>query len=134
MFFNVGVFFLTVGSVYFMLYRIDVPEKWCYRVGHLVAFPVSGVAFLFYHNFRYGAVEAAQTNILMQGMIYSGTTTSTHSIIPAYLIHASGNFFSKASNAGIFTSDTAIVLAVFGAVVSLLAGSYFAFKQVGGGN
>lgn len=134
MFFNVGLFFLTVGSVYFFLYRRGLSAEWCYRISHVVAFPVTGVGFLYYHNFRYGAVEAAQANILMQGMIYSGATAATHSIIPAYLIHASGNFFSKASSAGIFTSDTSILIAVVGAVLSMLLGAYFVFKEIGGGS
>jgi hypothetical protein len=131
-FFNVGMLFGQIGLIYLLLYSRGISPRASYIIAHVLSVILSSVEFLLYHNFRYGAVDAAQSSILMQGFIYNSLTASTHSAIPAYLIHGSGNFFSKASKEGIFTSETAILLAVLGAVVSLLALAYIGFQKLGG--
>jgi len=52
-------------------------------------------------------------------------------MIPAYLIHGSGNLFSKASSAGIFTSETAILVALLGMLISGIVLLHFVFKELG---
>jgi hypothetical protein len=131
-FFNVGMMFFLVGVFYWFFTGLGVSRRASYVAGHVLAVPLSSVGFLFYHSFRYGAQEAAQSSILMQGFIYNTTVALTHSAIPAYLIHASGNFFSKASKEGIFTSETAILLAVLGAVLSLSALAVLLVRRFGG--
>ena len=133
-FFNVGMLFGQIGLIYLFLFNRGVSARASYIIAHVLSVILSSVEFLLYHNFRYGAVEAAQYSILMQGFIYNSLTAVTHSAIPAGLIHGSGNFFSKASSAGIFTSETSILIAVVGVVLSGLATVYFLFQEFTGGD
>ena len=129
--FNVSAPFIVLGGFYFFLYRRGVPHRWNFILSHFVSWLVSSLLFLIYHIFRYSGQESALSSILMQGLIYNGATLSTHSIIPAYTIHASGNFFSKASKGGIFTSETAILIVVLGTLVSSAVLLHFVFKELG---
>lgn len=131
-FFNVGMLFFLIGVFYWFFTGRGVSNRASYVISHVLAVPLSSIGFLFYHSFRYGAQEAAQSSILMQGFIYNSTVALTHSAIPAYLIHASGNFFSKASKDGIFTSETTILITVFGVIVSLSALAVMGFRRFGG--
>jgi hypothetical protein len=129
LFFNVGMLFGQIGLIYWLLSSRGVSPRASYIIAHVLSVILSSVEFLLYHTFRYGAVESAQSSILMQGFIYNSLTAVTHSAIPAYLIHGSGNFFSKASSSGIFTSETSILLAVVGVVLSGLASVYLLFEE-----
>jgi hypothetical protein len=129
LFFNVGMLFGQIGLIYWLLSSRGVSPRASYIIAHVLSVILSSVEFLLYHTFRYGAVESAQSSILMQGFIYNSLTAVTHSAIPAYLIHGSGNFFSKASSSGIFTSETSILLAVVGVVLAGLASVYLLFEE-----
>jgi len=132
-FFNIGMLFGQIGLIYMFLYKRGVSNRASYIIAHVLSVVLSSVEFLLYHSFRYGVNEAAQSSILMQGFIYNSLTAATHSMIPAYLIHGSGNFFSKASKEGIFTSETSILIAVVGVVLSGLVTVYFLFQEFTGG-
>jgi len=137
LFFNVGMMYFLIGLFYYVFSGTGASRRVSYALSHVLAVPLSSVGFLFYHNFRYAADGTAQASILMQGFIYNTATAVTHSGIPAYLIHASGNFFSKAVKEGVFTSETSILVAVVGVVLSSLATVYFlyqAYSGSGGGN
>lgn len=129
--FNVSAPFIMVGGLYLFLYSRGVSHRWSYGLSHVLSWFLSSLLFLVYHLFRYGGQETKLASILVQGMIYNGATLSTHSIIPAYTIHASGNFFSKASSAGIFTSEVAILITVVGTLVSSAVLLHFVFKKLG---
>jgi hypothetical protein len=133
-FFNVGMLFGQIGLIYFFLYGRGVSPRWSYILSHVLSVLLTSVEFLLYHNFRYGGQETSQASILMLGFITNGSTAATHSIIPGYQIHGSGNFFSKASAAGIFTSETAILLTVVGMLVSGVVLLHFLFKELEGGS
>ncbi|GGN96098.1 hypothetical protein [Haloarcula pellucida] len=87
----------------------------------VIAVPVTSLAFLFYHNFRYGAAETIEVGILMLRLITNTATAVTHSIIPAYSIHGSGNLFHKASTSGIWANDIAVAVARIRGATSIFA-------------
>ena len=87
----------------------------------VVAVPVTSLLFLFYHNFRYGAVETSQVGILMLGLITNTATAAIHSILPAYAIHGSGNLFAKALSEGIWTNEIAMTIVSVLIVFELIA-------------
>jgi hypothetical protein len=130
-FFNVGMLFGQIGLIYLFLYSRGVSARWSYIWSHLLSWILTSVEFLLYHSFRYGTQETSQASVFLLGLITNGFTALTHSIIPAYLIHGSGNFFSKASSAGIFTSDIAVLIAVVGSLVSGVVLVHFLFKELG---
>jgi len=132
--FNVGMLFGQIGLIYFFLYRRGVSPRWSYILSHILSVLLTSVEFLVWHSFRYGGQETSQASILVLGFITNGLTAATHSIIPAYLIHGSGNFFSKAAAEGIFTSETAILLTGVGMLISGVVLAHFLFKELGGGN
>jgi hypothetical protein len=70
-------------------------------VSKVISIATTTLAFLFCHNFRYGGSEASQVGILLLGFITNTLTAVTHSIIPAYMIHGSGNLFEMASSSGL---------------------------------
>jgi hypothetical protein len=130
-FFNVGMLFTQIGLIYLFLFTRGVSARWSYIWSHLLSWILTSVEFLLYHSFRYGTQETSQASVFLLGLITNGFTALTHSIIPAYLIHGSGNFFSKASSAGIFTSDFALLIVVVGTLVSGIALLHFLFKELG---
>jgi hypothetical protein len=131
LFFNVGLLFSFIGGIYFFLYGRGVSPRWSYVLSHILSVFITSILFLFYHSFRYGSQETSQASVLLLGFITNSLTAVTHSMIPAYLVHGSGNFFSKASSAGIFTSETSILLAVVGTLVSGVVLIHFLFKELG---
>lgn len=130
-FFNVGMLFGQIGLLYFFLYGRGVSPRLSYILSHVLSVFLTTIEFLLYHDFRYGAQEASQASILVLGFITNGLTAVTHSIIPAYLIHGSGNLFSKAAAEGIFTSEIAILVTVVGMMLSGIVLLHFLFKELG---
>lgn len=130
-FFNVGILYGLIGGIWLFLSRRGVSNKWNYVISHVASVFVTSILFLMYHSFRYGGQETAQASVLLLGFITNALTAVTHSIIPAYLIHGSGNFFSKASSAGIFTSEVAMLVALIGMLISALVFLHFLFKEIG---
>lgn len=130
LFFNIGMPFFIIGVLWYALRSVNVSRGVTYVVSHAVAIPVSSVGFLIYHSFRYGAVEQAQASILMQGFIYNSLTVVTHSAIPAYLIHGSGNFFAKAAEDSIFSPEQAVLVASIGFVASMGVFSYLVVQNL----
>jgi len=131
-FFNVGMLFGQIGLIYLFLYSRGVSPRWSYVWSHLLSWILTSVEFLMYHSFRYGTQETSQASVFLLGLITNGFTALTHSLIPAYWIHGPGNFFSKASSAGIFTSDVAVLIALVGTLVSGVLLLHFLFKELGG--
>jgi len=132
LFFNVGLLFGQIGFIYFFLYGRGVSPRLSYILSHVLSVLLTTVEFLVWHSFRYGGQETSQASILILGFITNSLTAVTHSIIPAYLVHGSGNFFSKASSAGIFTSEIAILVTVVGMMLSGVVLLHFIFKEIGG--
>ncbi|WP_313694278.1 hypothetical protein [Halorarum halobium] len=131
-FFNVGMLLGQIGFIYLFLFSRGVSPRWSYIWSHVLSWILTSIEFLFYHSFRYGTQETSQASVFLLGLITNGFTALTHSIIPAYLIHGSGNFFDKASEAGIFTSDVAVLIAVVGTLISGVVLVHFLFKELGG--
>ena len=131
LFFNVGLLFGFIGLFYFFLNSRGVSPRWSYILSHILSVFVTSIMFLMYHGFRYGGQESSQASVLLLGVITNSLTAVTHSMIPAYLIHGSGNFFSKASSAGIFTSEVSILVAFVGMLISGIVLLHFLFKEIG---
>lgn len=130
-FFNVGMLFGQIGLIYMFLYGRGVSARVSYILSHVISWLLTSVEFLLYHNFRYGASETSQASVFLLGLLTNGFTALTHSIIPGYTLHGSGNFFSKAASEGIFTSDVAILITVVGVIVSGAVLVHFVFKEIG---
>jgi hypothetical protein len=119
LFFNVGLLMSTTAVLMLFLIRNGMDPGAAVVASKTVSVVTTTLAFLFYHNFRYGAAETSQVGILLLGFITNVLTAVTHSIIPAYMIHGSGNLFEKASSAGIFANDVAVAVALIGALVGI---------------
>jgi len=118
LFFNVGVLMATTAVLTFFLVRSGMDLSAAIVASKTVSVVTTTLAFLFYHNFRYGGSETSQVGILLLGFITNTLTAVTHSIIPAYMIHGSGNLFQKASSAGIWANEVSTVIAVLVALVT----------------
>jgi len=129
--FNVAIPFGLIGVFYYFLFTRGVSHRFSYALSHVLSWPVSSLIFLAYHFFRYSGSEYSLANILVQGLIYNGATLSTHSIIPAYSLHASGNFFSKASKGEIFTSDFALLVVIGGVLLAAIPLIVYFFREMG---
>lgn len=55
----------------------------------------------------------------MLGLLTKVLTAATDSMIPAYMIHGSGNFFKKLSELGIFTNELIIVGTVAAGLITV---------------
>jgi hypothetical protein len=130
--FNMLVLFGTAAGLTYLLVRSGVSPGFAWVASKVVSVLTTSVFFLLYHNFRYGAQESSQFSIFLLGLITNTSAAATHSIIPAYLIHASGNFFSKATQAGIFSNELSIVVAVAVMIFSGLGFLYTFFQEVTG--
>lgn len=119
LFFNVGILMSTTAVLIFFLVRNGMALSAAVIASKAISVVTTTLAFLFYHNFRYGAAEISQVGILMLGFVTNLFTALTHSIIPAYMIHGPGNLFHKASTSGIFGSETAIGVAVMGGLIGV---------------
>lgn len=56
--------------------------------------------------------------ILLLDFITNTLTAVTHLIIPAYMIHGSGNLFEKASSSGIWANEVSTAVALLVAVTA----------------
>jgi len=106
--------------VIFSLIRNGMDPGAAVVASNTVSVVTTTLAFLFYHNFRYGAAETSQVGILLLGFITNTLTAVTHSIILAYMIHGSGNLFEKASSAGIWANEVAVAVALIAALVGIV--------------
>jgi len=118
LFFNVGVLMSTTAVLIFFLVRSGMDLSAAVVASKTVSVVTTTLAFLFYHNFRYGGSETSQVGILLLGFITNTLTAVTHSIIPAYMIHGSGNLFEKASSAGIWANEVSTAVALLVAVAA----------------
>jgi len=122
MFFNMFMFFLLTGSIaWFLWQKLELSLFWSYVIAKTIVVPLNTLIFVAYHFFRYAGSEASLLGVFFLGLLTNLLTAATDSIIPAYLVHANGNFFHKLRAMGIFTNEMMIVFTVAIAVVSLLA-------------
>lgn len=117
LFFNMFVLWGTTGLVvYLMIDNFDVDFEDAVIPAKVIGFIVSVFAFWIYHNFRYGAEETSQIAIFLLGFLTNFVTVVTGSVIPAYFIHAPGNFFDQLNRLGVFTDEIAIFYTIISAV------------------
>lgn len=127
--FNMVVLFGTAAGLTYLLVRAGVSYRYAWVMSKVISVLTTSVFFLLYHLFRYPN-EANQASIFLLGLITNTSTAVTHSIIPAYLIHGSGNFFSKATQSGIFSNEFSIVVAVILLFLSGVVFLYMFFQEV----
>lgn len=121
------LFYIVVGAVGWIgMNRLGLGKFWSIVLGKGVAVPFIAFFNTGYHWLRYGLAEAKVFNVFMQGMMYASTVSLFDSIIPAWFIHASGNFYDKLISLGIFTSEAMIALTLVLGLVSVLLLSWVA--------
>ncbi|MFU1780283.1 hypothetical protein ACM16X_02755 [Haloarcula japonica] len=126
-FFNVGLLMGQTALSIYLLVSAGVRLSTATVVSKMIAVPLTTLEFLVYHNLRYGAQETSQIGIGMLGLMTNSSMAATHSIIPGYMIHFSGNLFDKASQLGVFTDEMMIVYVMLGVLTSLIALGVFYF-------
>ena len=121
LFWFVFFFYSVVGSIGYLFYeRLDFDLPASVIIGKFVAVPLTTVMFTAYHLFRYSNSQADLLGVAFLGGISSLTVAVFDSIIPAYLVHASGNFFNKAQQLGLFANELVVVGTVLFGVVSII--------------
>lgn len=121
LFFNIGMLGLQSAGLFYFFRRREFTAFQSAFVARVIAVFLTTAEFYLYHNFRYGTAETSQIGVLMLGFLTNTLTALTNSMIPAYMIHGSGNLFHKATVAGIFTNEIAVVVTVIGMVVGSVA-------------
>ena len=122
LFWFVFFFYSVVGSVGYLFYeRLDFDLSASVIIGKFLSVPLTTVAFTAYHLFRYSNSQADLLGVAFLGGISSLTVAVFDSIIPAYLVHASGNFFNKANSLGLFANELVIIATVLFGVISIIA-------------
>ncbi len=120
MFFNVGLFWVFFALIYYVLAKRGADPKLSVIFAKLVAVVANTIAFWIYHFFRYGNQETSQIGVLLLGFITNVSTAATNSVIPAYLIHGSGNLFNKAIGEGIWGQGEATIAAASMAIIGVI--------------
>jgi hypothetical protein len=122
LFFNTFMFYIIVAAVAWLLMtRLGLDLLYSIIVGKVVAVILNTPLFMLYHFFRYQGSEASLVGVGFLGLLTNVLTALTDSIIPAYLLHGSGNFFQKLQTLGVFTNELMIV-AVLGVAITFTIG------------
>ncbi|MCU4754377.1 hypothetical protein OB919_20785 [Halobacteria archaeon AArc-curdl1] len=115
LFFNVVLLMGHVAVFYYLLYtKGGLTARQSIIISKIVAVFLNTIWFYIYHSLRYATEESSQIGILILGFMLNTVTALTHSMIPAYLIHASNNLFNTATVYGVFTSETVIIIVTLG--------------------
>jgi len=117
--FNVVSLFGTAAVLTYLLMKAGVSYSYAWITGKAISVLTTSVFFMVYHSFTYSG-EANLISIFVLGLITNTFTAATHSAIPGYLVHGAQNFFSKASSAGIFSTEFSVVIVAVLFVVSAL--------------
>ncbi len=118
--FNSFLFYTITGGVAWLLItRFNLELFYAIIVGKVVAVIVNTPLGIVYHFFRYQGSEAALTGVGLLFFLTNLFTALTDSIIPAYLLHASGNFFQELQTIGVFTNEL-MVLAIVAAGITFI--------------
>ena len=111
--FNVFLFYIITGGVgWLLITRFDLELFYAIIVGKVVAVIVGTPLFMVYHFFRYQGSEASLVGVGLLGFLTNLFTALTDSIIPAYLLHAAGNFFQELQTLGVFTNELMVVAGI----------------------
>lgn len=122
LFWFVAFFYGVVGAVGFVLNgRANFDLAPSIIIGKVVSVLLTTISFTAFHLFRYSNSEADLIGVAFLGFISSVSVAVTDSIIPAYLLHASGNFFNKAKSLGLFANELIVIGVVAFLIVSVLA-------------
>lgn len=121
LFFNVALFYIQMAAIAWVLVqRAGLDLGYSLIIGKVVAGVLTVLEFLAYHTFRYGPDESALLGILFLGTLTVVLTAVTDSMIPAYLLHASGNFFKKLHELGVFTNELVVVATIVGGLLAIV--------------
>jgi len=115
---NVVMLYATAGIVYYFLYMQNAVKRLAMPISLTVGVIVSTILGYGYHVFRYGVDTTNQLGVFGLMFLTNATTALFNSAIAGYILHFWNNFFVAASSNGIFTSDTAIIVAFIGVVLS----------------
>ena len=121
LFFFTFIFYSITGSVaWFMKEKLGLNLFYAIIIGKIVAVILTPLLFLAYHVFRYGTSQAELLGVYLLGFTSAVTVAITDSMIFAYMVHASGNFFHKLAELELFTSEATILITLGALVVSTL--------------
>jgi len=94
-------------------------------LGLVLAVVLATAAGFGYHQFRYDTSEQSQISILGQFAVCNTLYAASGSIILTYMVHGTGNLFFKATQSGIWSGQTVLLVAMLMAVLGLLGTFYF---------
>ena len=94
-------------------------------LGLVLAVILATAAGFGYHQFRYDTSEQSQVSVLGQFAVYNTLYAASGSIILTYMVHGTGNLFFKATQSGIWSGQTVLLVAMLMAVLGLLGTFYF---------
>lgn len=116
-------FFLLMGHTavfYYVLRKLSFSHLSSIFISKAVAVITVALEFMQYHSYQYPGNEGSQFSVFILGLITNTEMALTHSIIPSYLFHGSGNFFYVAAKESILTETQMFGVAAGGMILCAL--------------